>query len=94
MKFQIRLVVAILVLGFGLMNQAQAWGRRGHSIVCQTAAAVLAAKTTDGSADFLKEHSFDLGFYCNVPDFIWKRQPTYEIEHPQHYMDLDLYDRE
>jgi hypothetical protein len=70
---------------------AHAWGRRGHSIVCQTAAALVASHSPNGA--FLKQHSFDLGYYCNVPDLIWKKPATYSIEAPQHFMDLEVFDR-
>ena len=70
---------------------ANAWGKRGHSIVCQTAAALLAA--SEPKAEFLKKHSFDLGYYCNVPDLVWKRPATYDLEFPQHFMDLEIFER-
>jgi hypothetical protein len=71
---------------------SHAWGRRGHSIVCQTAAAILAVRAPGGA--FLKKHSFDLGYQCNVPDLIWKKPATYSIEAPQHFMDLEVFIRE
>jgi hypothetical protein len=64
----------MLVVAFWSGSYVWAWGRRGHSIVCQTAA-YLASSEPKG--DFLKNHSFDLGYYCNVPDFIWKEPATY-----------------
>lgn len=41
----------------------------------------------------MKAHSFDLGYYCNVPDLIWKKPATYATETPQHFMDLEIFDR-
>lgn len=79
--------------------QAHAWGRRGHSIICQTAAALLANQvqapvtTSETGSAFLKKHSFDLGYYCNVPDLIWKKPTTYAVEAPQHFMDLEVFQR-
>jgi len=71
--------------------KAQAWGKRGHSIVCQTAA-YLASDAPKG--EFLKAHSFDLGYYCNVPDLIWKQPETYQLEWFNHFMDMEIFDRE
>ncbi len=79
------------VLIFAFSQSAYAWGKRGHAIVCQTAAAILAANIP--SAEFLKKQSFDLGYYCNVPDLVWKKPSTYETEGPQHFMDLEIFER-
>lgn len=73
------------------VTPAQAWGRRGHSLVCQTAAYIAADAAHER---FLKSHSYDLGYYCNVPDIIWKRGATYAKEGYHHYMDLEIFERE
>lgn len=70
--------------------QASAWARRGHAISCEVAS-YLAADEPKGL--FLKAHSFDLAYYCNAPDFIWKRPATYTREAPQHYMTMGLIDK-
>lgn len=67
------------------------WGRRGHGIVCKTAA-YLASETAQDR--FLKSHSFDLEYYCNVPDFVWKAPETYKSEWFNHFIDLEIFDRE
>ncbi|NJL26207.1 MAG: hypothetical protein HC902_14330 [Calothrix sp. SM1_5_4] len=54
-----------------------AWGKRGHQIVAETAAHLVAGQP---EARFLRNHSFDLGYYANVPDVIWKKPATYDIE--------------
>lgn len=54
-------------------------------------AATLAS--TEPNSEFMRDHSFDFAFYNNVPDFFWKRQEYYDIERPQHYMNLELFDR-
>jgi len=83
----IRFLTSLVVIL--LASNAFAWGRRGHAIVCETAASLLSDR-----AAFLKKHSFDLGYYCNVPDLVWKKPATYEIEAPQHFMDLEIFERE
>jgi hypothetical protein len=40
------------------------------------------------------KHAFDLGYYCNVPDLVWKKPATYATEFPQHFMDLEIFERE
>ena len=67
-----------------------AWGRRGHQIVGETAATIV---STEPNADFMRDHSFDFAYYNNVPDFFWKEPKTYDIERPQHYMNLEIFDR-
>jgi hypothetical protein len=69
---------------------AWAWGRRGHQIVAETSAQLIG---NDAAAKFLRAHSFDMGYYANVPDFFWKRPETYEIEKPNHFMDMEIFDR-
>ncbi len=83
-------VWCLIVFCTGAGVNAFAWGRRGHSSVAALAAYVLAKHSGD---QFLKEKSFDLGYYANVPDFIWKRPATYERESLQHFMDYDLFER-
>jgi hypothetical protein len=68
----------------------QAWGRRGHSIVNTTAAYLL---EEDQKGDFFGMHSFDLAYYGNVPDIVWKAPATYDQESKQHYMDKEIFDR-
>ncbi len=87
MKTVIR--AALLLMMFSNAS-AWAWGRRGHSIVCQTAAYLVAEEPKEF---FFKEHSFDLGYYCNVPDVIWKSLPTADVETPQHFINIEIFDR-
>jgi hypothetical protein len=71
-----------------ISTNAFAWGKRGHAIVCQTAAALLHDRSP-----LMKSHAFDLGYYCNVPDLVWKKPATYSVEAPQHFMDLEVFSR-
>lgn len=61
-----------------------AWGRRGHQIVGETAAQIAGESG-------VKAHSFDVGFYANVPDIIWKRPATFDTERKQHFMDMEKF---
>jgi len=70
---------------------AGAWGRRGHQIVGETAS-VLASQ--EPNSEFLRNQSFNMGYYANVPDFIWKRPETYETEKGQHFMDMEIFNLE
>jgi hypothetical protein len=87
MVFPIMLAAFLSLIG---SPRAQAWGRRGHAIVCETAANLLSQKE-DGK--FLARHTFDLGYYCNVPDFIWKKPASYDREWTNHFIDLEIFDR-
>jgi len=83
--------VTLLMLLLISQSHAWAWGRRGHALVCQEAAYLVANQ--DDKANFLKNHSFDLGYYCNVPDVIWKEPPTGETETPNHYINHEVFVR-
>lgn len=101
-----RAVFSILfMVSFVYMPNAFAWGRRGHSIICQTAAYLAAdmknpkektfvKEQQNPSRLFLKAHSFDLGYYCNVPDIIWKRPDSYAKERINHFLTLSNYKKE
>jgi hypothetical protein len=83
----------ILLISLSLMlfeSSAWAWGRRGHGMVCETAAYLISDLPKN---EFLRNHSFDLSFYCNVPDFFWKEPETFQAENPNHYMDMEIFDR-
>lgn len=80
----------LILIVLGLPWWAHAWGRRGHSLIGETAAQVVAKST---STEFLRNHSYDLGYYCNVPDFFWKKPETFEAEHPNHFMDMEIFER-
>ena len=47
-----------------------AWGRREHQIVGENAAQIAA--TQAANAEFMRAHSFDFGYYANVPDPTWR----------------------
>ncbi len=87
MKKQILLLSIPLFFTLYSIN-AQAWGKRGHHIVGEMAA-ILASGEKDGA--FLKAHSYDLGYYNNVPDLVWKRPATYKVESTNHFMDMELF---
>ncbi len=68
-----------------------AWGKQGHQIINQTAAFLLAEESPH---EFLREHAFDLGYFANVPDIVWKQESTYNTESPQHFMDMEIFEKE
>jgi hypothetical protein len=74
-----------------MSSNAFAWGRRGHQMVAETAATVV---SSEPQSEFMRAHSFDLAYYANVPDFIWKRPATYAMERNQHYINLEVFQRE
>jgi len=71
--------------------QTLAWGKQGHASLCHVAASLLA---TESGGEFLKDRAFDLGYYCNVPDLIWKRPAHYQAEWFNHFMDMEIFERE
>ena len=85
------LLVAFIVSISFKLEHARAWGRTGHDMSARVAAHLL-SETSKKS--FFKSKAFDLGYYCNVPDLIWKKPATYEVEWTNHFMDMEIYDRE
>lgn len=90
MKYIISSFTALICITSTSLS-AFAWGRRGHSSIAVTAAYLLAQKNPD--LHWLKAHSFDLGYYANIPDIGWKNPETYDVEHLQHFVDLEIFDR-
>lgn len=80
-------LLLILVLSFS--QSLWAWGRRGHSLIGHVAANVVAVEP---NAEFMKGHSYDFGYLNNVPDFIWKRPATFEVERNQHYVNFEVFE--
>ena len=69
---------------------AQAWAQRGHAMIANAAAYVLADQHK-----IFKDKSFDLEYYSNVPDKVWKADSAVEAgERPEHYINLEIYQRE
>ena len=85
------LLIAFIVSITLKSEQASAWGRTGHDLSARAAAHLLAE--TSGKS-FYKSKAFDLGYYCNVPDLVWKKPATYEVEWTNHFMDMEIFDRE
>lgn len=85
-----------LVMCFGIIflgsQPVWAWGKRGHETVGSLAARLLAEKHS--GSEFLIHHTYDMGYYNNVPDLVWKAVPkTFKKEFPQHFMDLEAYSK-
>ena len=78
-----------IIVGFLVLLSCQvswAWTKRGHEIVSTVAARVVEEKR---DATYLRSREFDLGYYGNAPDLIWRFDPPpiSKVEPPQHYMD-------
>jgi hypothetical protein len=75
-------------------THAFAWGKRGHESVASLAAQLLAKENPKNKV--LLSHSYDLGYYANVPDFIWKNlsEGVRNRERYQHYIDLEIFAKE
>ncbi len=71
-------------------ESAHAWGRIGHDLAARVAAHLVSEST---SKPFYKSRAMDLGYYCNVPDLVWKKT-HYDIEWTNHFMDLEIFNRE
>lgn len=82
----------VLLIATFCVSTSWAWGKRGHEMVGSLAAQLLAKEHKQGR--FLAQHSFDMGYYNNAPDLVWKADPNiYKKESTQHYLDLEIFDR-
>ncbi len=82
----LRSLAVLCVMALGLHTQeSYAWGKDGHCLVGSVAAQLLAA---EGRSAF-KTHRFDLCYYNNVPDLIWKAPATYDQERIEHFFNLE-----
>lgn len=87
MKLFFTLLASLLICSL-----SHAWGKRGHETVGSLAAQLLAKEHPAGR--FLINHTYDMGYYNNAPDLVWKANPeTYKKEFTQHYIDLEMFDR-
>lgn len=69
-------------------EQSLAWDKRGHQIVGETAALLIAGEPT---GEFIRTLAFDMGYYGNVPDYVWKSK-NYDIESSEHFLDLEIFE--
>jgi hypothetical protein len=82
-------LLALTLNTFLFSSVAMAWGRQGHSLIGETAARVVAESQ---DFDLLLSRAYDVGYYSNVPDMIWKRTDAiHQLERHNHYMDIDIF---
>src|SRR5690242_3802552 len=77
---------SIILLSIFITTNAFAWGKLGHEIVSSVSAEILVIKESD---KFLRSHEYDLGYYANVPDILWRNYPgdIPKVEDSLHYFD-------
>ncbi len=64
--------------------QAQAWGGRGHHLICAVATRLVQEPKL---ADFLASRGDLMGHVCNIPDIHWKsREDWRKVGDPTHYL--------
>jgi len=82
----VKLLVALFVCVVFSQSVSFGWGKRGHEITASVAARILESKKNAG---YLRSHEFDLGYYSNVPDIIWRNLNTPESKDEgfQHFID-------
>lgn len=71
-----------------VFSSAHAWDKRGHQIVGETAALLV---TTEPEGAFLKTLAYDIGYYGNVPDYVWKAK-NYDVESSEHFLDTEIFE--
>jgi hypothetical protein len=81
-------ILALLCI-FSLASQAQAWGGRGHSAICETAVFLV---KEPGLKDYLKNKPQMMGHLCNMPDFYWRSlgSEATKLGNPTHFVDVEI----
>ena len=79
-------VTFLLLVG---ASSAHGWGNRGHATVAEAAAYLLADQYP-----LFKSQAFQLAYYNNVPDLLWKgTEKLRKQESSEHFMDLEVFER-
>lgn len=86
-----RLILTLVFLTLSLSPNALAWGRRGHAMIAAHAAYLIGEGEV---ARMLQSRAFDLAYYANVPDMLWKKPDYYKAEWFNHFMDMEIFQRE
>lgn len=86
-----KLWILTLISALALPCTSFAWGKRGHAVVCEAASLLV---SPEPKSEFMRGSSYDLAYYCNVPDLVWKKPKTYKVEWFNHFMDLEIFERE
>lgn len=83
-----KLLLAFLTLT-GMYSQAQAWGGRGHSAICETAVFLV---KEPGLKDYLKNKPQMMAHICNMPDFFWRSlgSESTKLGNPTHFIDVEV----
>lgn len=88
-------IFVVCLLGLACLLSPQdsfAWGKRGRPVLIQTALQLLSKNQPKNY--FLRRYSYDIGYYGNVPEIVWKKDPkSSKIEESEQWINLEIYDR-
>lgn len=81
-------ILLFFVFFFSIQN-ANAWGGRGHHTICDAATFLVKNKSL---RDYLTTRPQMMGHLCNVPDFYWKSLggDVSKWGNPTHYIDVEI----
>jgi len=90
MKSMFNTSSAVMVLLLLTPIDSQAWGYRGHHVICSIASRLVQTKGLDA---FMRLRCENLGYLCNVPDVIWKAQGEDQnrVGSPTHYVNPEKF---
>lgn len=79
----------LISVALGSSSLAQAWGGRGHHLICEVASFLVQEKQLN---QFLRTRAHVMGHLCNVPDTQWRNGPAEQTQagNSAHYVDLEL----
>lgn len=83
------LLFASMLMTFAISPQANAWGLRGHQVICEAA---IFAVTDEDLSLFLKARTSMFTGLCNIPDTSWRSKgpDISAIGGPTHFIDPEV----
>lgn len=81
--------LVLILLSFGFLQTALAWGGRGHDAICQSAVFLV---KDDNLKDYLQNKPHMMGHLCNIPDIYWRNVDSQFTAHgnPTHYINAEV----
>jgi hypothetical protein len=78
------------ILFAGGLQKAQAWGLRGHSVICESAVYLV---KEEGLKEYLLNKSMMMAYLCNIPDIHWRATAeANKVGAPAHFVDADMFE--
>lgn len=81
--------LVLILISFGFLQTALAWGGRGHDAICQSAVFLV---KDNNLKEYLQNKPHMMGHLCNIPDIYWRNIDSQLSAHgnPTHYINAEV----